>query len=260
MQSATRPQQSDEALAATEAISRILQDALLAVYLHGSAVSGGLRPQSDLDLLAVIDRPMTDEQRRALLSAMLRISGRHPRPAGAPRCIELMVFLQADISAPIFPVRAEFIYGEWLRDAFESEQLPVPVSDPENTLVLAQARQEAVPILGPEPRELLPSIPLEHVRGAMREALPVLVDGLHGDERNVLLTLARMWRTSVSGDFITKHAAAKWAANQMPDTEAQTLLYARDAYLGGVKDEWRNRKAAAQRTAALLRQRVAELL
>ncbi|TWA47553.1 streptomycin 3'-adenylyltransferase [Sinorhizobium medicae] len=69
-----------------------------------------------------------------------------------------------------------------------------------------------------------------------------------------------MWRTSVSGDFITRDAAAEWAANQMPDTEAQTLLYARDAYLGRVKDEWSNRKTAAQRTAALLRLRVVEVL
>ncbi|YCI06956.1 aminoglycoside adenylyltransferase family protein (plasmid) [Ensifer sp. D2-11] len=253
-------QQIDQALAATETIRGILRDALLAVYLHGSAVSGGLRPQSDVDLLAIIDRPMADEQRRDLLAALLRISGRHPRAVGTPRCVELMVFLRADIAAPNFPVRAEFIYGEWLREAFESEELPVPVSDPENTLVLAQARQEAVPLFGPDAKELLPPIPPEQIRRATRDALPSLGDSLRGDERNVLLTLARMWRTSATGDFVTKDAAATWAANQMPDQEADMLIYAREAYLGKVRDDWENRRTASERTAAFLRQRVSELL
>ncbi len=104
-------QQIDQALAATETIRSILREALLAVYLHGSAVSGGLRPQSDVDLLAIVDCPVADEQRRDLLAALLRISGRHPRAVGTPRCIELMVFLRADIATPNFPVRAEFIYA-----------------------------------------------------------------------------------------------------------------------------------------------------
>jgi predicted nucleotidyltransferase len=256
----TDRQQIDEALAATETIRSILREALLAVYLHGSAVSGGLRPQSDVDLLAIVDCPMVDEQRRDLLAALLRMSGRHPRPVGAPRCIELMVFLRADIAAPNFPARAEFIYGEWLREAFESEELPASVSDPENTLVLAQARQEAVPLFGPDAKELLPPIPPEQVRRAMSDALPLLADTLRGDERNVLLTLARMWRTSATGDFVTKDAAATWAADQMPDEEAGTLIHAREAYLGKVRDDWENRQTASERTAAFLRQRVLELV
>lgn len=256
----TDRQQIDEALAATETIRSILRDALLAVYLHGSAVSGGLRPQSDVDLLAIVDCPMADEQRRDLLAALLRMSGRHPRPVGEPRCIELMVFLRADIAAPDFPARAEFIYGEWLRDTFECGGLPLPMSDPENTLVLAQARQEAVPLFGPDAKELLPSLPPEQIRRAMRDALPSLGDSLQGDERNVLLTLARMWRTSATGDFITKDAAATWAASQMPDEEADMLIYAREAYLGKVKDDWQDRQTASERTAAFLRQRVSELL
>lgn len=250
----------EQAQAAIDTMRSGFQDALLAVYLHGSAVSSGLRPQSDIDLLAVIDRPMTEEQRRHFLSALLRISGRHPAPPGGPRCIEVMVFLEADLAAPDFPARAEFIYGEWLRDAFDAGQLPLPVSDPENTLVLAHARQEAFPLFGPDAKEILPEMPLEHVHRAMRDALPMLLDGLRGDERNVLLTLARMWRTAATGEFVDKDAAATWAAPLMPDPEADTLIHAHKAYLGKVDDDWERRQAAAKRAAAHLRQRVLELL
>lgn len=243
-----------------EVLRDLFGDALVAVYLHGSAVSGGLRPGSDIDLLAVLDRPVTEVEREGLLSALLRLSGRHPAPPGGPRCIEVMVFLTMDLAAPDCPARAEFVYGEWLREAFEAGQRPMPVRDPENTLVLAQARREALPLIGPEAAVLLPEIPADEIRQAMRDALPTLLAGFEGDERNVLLMLARMWRTAATGAFVAKDVAAAWAAARMPVAEAETLAYARAAYLGGIEDDWQGRQAAARRTADYLHRRVTALL
>lgn len=254
------PEHLEQARGAMDSMRNLFQDSLLAVYLHGSAVSGGLQPQSDIDLLAVIDSPISEAQRKSLLSALLRISGRHPAPPGGPRCLEVMVFLETDLVAPDYPARAEFIYGEWLRDAFEAGELPMPVSDPENTLVLAQAGREAHLLFGPDTTQLLPNIPSDQIRRAMRDALPALLDGLRGDERNALLTLARMWRTASTGEFIAKDTAAAWAVSRMPDQEAATLAYARDGHLGRIEDDWECRQADAQRTATHLHQRVSELL
>jgi predicted nucleotidyltransferase len=195
-------------LAALKIVKDRFDGSLLAVYLHGSAVSGGLRPQSDVDLLVVTERPMTDAMRASLLAALMRTSGRHPASLDGPRCIELMVFLKSHLSASAYPARSAFIYGEWLRDAFGAGDVPRPVSDPEFTLVLAQARQEARALVGPAAAELLPPIPDDHVRQAMRDVLPSLLANLTGDEGNVLLTLARMSRTATTGEFVTKDAAA----------------------------------------------------
>ncbi len=250
----------DQAQAVLDTVRGLFEDALLAVYLHGSAVSGGLRPQSDIDLLVAIDRPMTEALRKSLLAALLRISGRHPASPGGPRCIEVMLFQNSELAAPEFPARADFIYGEWLRDAFEAGELPVPVTDPEITLVLAQARQEARPLFGPDAAELLPEIPAEHVRQAMRDALPALLNGLHGDERNVLLTLARVWQTATTGKFISKDAAATWVMPHLPEPMTEVLAYAREAYLGRVKDDWGNRQFDARQTANYIHQQVVALL
>ncbi|MCI0582291.1 MAG: nucleotidyltransferase domain-containing protein, partial [Chloroflexi bacterium] len=37
-------------------LREVIGDAVLGVYLHGSAVMGGLRPTSDVDVLAVTAR------------------------------------------------------------------------------------------------------------------------------------------------------------------------------------------------------------
>ncbi|WP_169732805.1 aminoglycoside adenylyltransferase domain-containing protein [Azospirillum halopraeferens] len=233
---------------------------LAAVCLHGSAASGHLRPQSDVDVLVVIDRAMTAGERQRLLAALLRRSGRHPARRGGPRCIEVMVFLTSRLTAPAYPACCEFVYGEWLRGAFEAGAVPEPACDPEHTLVLAQARRQAVAIVGPDPAAVLPPIPDGDVRRAMRDALPALLGCLAGDERNGLLTLARMWRTAATGEFVTKDAAADRAIPRLPADVAGVLALARDGYLGRVDDDWTTRRTQARHAAEHLVRQVTTLL
>ncbi|MCD2180963.1 aminoglycoside adenylyltransferase domain-containing protein [Rhizobium sp. GN54] len=242
------------------ALSELFEDALLGIYLHGSAVQSRLQPQSDVDILVVVAGPVTERQRRALVTALLRLSGRHPRREPEPRCLEVMVFDFNGQGMHLYPAQAEIVYGEWLRDAFETGETAGPASDPENTIVLAQARENAIPLFGPEAVELLPEVSAGAIRAAMREGLPALLDGLQGDERNVLLTLARMWRTSEHGDFVSKDAAAAWARPRLPGRHALILDHARRAYLGEIVDTWTDRQAAARSAAEHMRGQIALLL
>ena len=180
----------DQIQAPPAALCSVFEHTLVAVYLHGSAARSGLRPQSDIDLLGIIDRPMTTAQRDSLLGFLLGTSGGHPPAPGGPRCLDVMVMLTSQLDTPRFPARAEFVYGEWLRPAFESGAPSTPICDPYITLVLAQAKHEARALFGSGARARLPAISLDHVHRAMRDALPSLVAELDGDTRNVLLTLA----------------------------------------------------------------------
>lgn len=230
-------------------VQQILNLDLQALYLHGSAVAGGLRPQSDLDILAVVDAPLSDTQRQELIAALMPVSAPHPATPGGPRCIELVVCRLADLQRNMHPAKVEFIYGEWLRDAFNEGYLSEAAADPEYTLLLAQARQQAKLVWGRDVLAEVPATPIEHIRQAMRDGAEPLYEGLRGDERNVLLTLARMWRTGVHGDFVTKEQAAAWAIPSLPSKLARTLEYARLAYVGEVEDRWDTRVKEAERLA-----------
>jgi len=248
--SVTIPPETDKALLI---VRKRLAGSLVAVYLHGSAVAGALRPRSDVDLLAVIDRPMTSEVRKSLAADLMSISGRYPSDPEGRHPIELIVFLRSDLAASIYPARSEFIYGEWLRREYEAGEIPKPACDPELTLVLAQSRQEAIPLFGPGASCLLPAIPRPEIRKAVEKVLPALIDSLRGDERNVLLTLARMWRTLVTGEFVSKDAAADWAMARLPVIQANVLAYAREAYLKGGEENWPNRQQELELTVSSLR-------
>lgn len=58
---------------------------------------------------------------------------------------------------------------------------------------------------------------------------------LEGDERNIILTLARIWYSVVTGNIVAKDEAASWLIPQLPDEYADTLQAARAEYLGLTK-------------------------
>lgn len=239
-----------EAGQALEIARRCIGGSLAAAYLHGSAVAGGLRPDSDVDLLVVVDRPTTPSERACLARGLMAISGR-PGGVGGRRPLELIVFHRAELAEPACPARAEFVYGEWLRAEFEAGIVPGPASDPELTLLLAQARREARALIGPDAGAMLPDIPDADIRRAIGEALPALLGTIEGDERNVLLTLARMWHTLETGAFVPKDVAAGWAIPRLSAGVGATLARAQDAYLGTARDDWRDGRQARAAAAAL---------
>jgi predicted nucleotidyltransferase len=237
---------------------RAIGESLVAVYLHGSAVSGGLRPDSDVDLLVIVNRPLKCEERRRLVNELMSISGQVGDPSRRP--IELMIIQMDELMSPNYPARCEFLYGEWLRKDFETGTVPEPERDPDITLMLAQARQEAKTLFGPDADKLLPAIPRSDIRRAIGDSLPTLLASLEGDERNVLLTLARMWHTLETGEFVPKDVAADWAANRLPPEQGSILVEARDAYTGKRKEHWDAPQNKLQHTVDSLRQRLTSAL
>ncbi len=93
---------------------------LIGAYLHGSSVLGGLKPASDVDVLVVARRPMDETQCRVLLRGLLGISGSRNQA----RPVELVVVDQSEVRPWRYPPSAEFLYGEWQREAYEAGDVP----------------------------------------------------------------------------------------------------------------------------------------
>ncbi len=59
-----------------------------------------------------------------------------------------------------------------------------------------------------------------------------------GDERNVVLTLSRIWYSAITGKIAPKDVAADWAIKRLPAQYQPVLLEAKQAYLGQKKITW----------------------
>ncbi len=69
-------------------IERHLESTLLAVHLYGSAVDGGLKPYSDIDLLVTVAVKLDETTRRALLNDLMEASA-FPGESETLRAIEV---------------------------------------------------------------------------------------------------------------------------------------------------------------------------
>jgi aminoglycoside 9-adenylyltransferase len=219
---------------------RVVEEALrrppVAAFLGGSAVAAGLRPLSDVDVVVIVQDAPDEAARRRLAAAFLLVSGRYGG-GGPVRPIDVALVRLGDIVPWRYPPTLAFAYGEWLRSAYEAGDVPAARPEPDLAIVLAQTRANGVALHGPDPNDLLDPVPATDLRRALRDALPALLRDLHGDERNVLLTLARMWRTAVTGEFVPKDAAAAWAAARLPGEQGDLLERAGRSYVGASGDE-----------------------
>ena len=211
---------------------------MLGTYVYGSAVGGGLRPDSDLDLFVVAGRRLTPDEKLQLIGGLLPISGRELRPAPW-RPLELTVVALPEVRPWLYPPRWELQYGEWLRPEFLAGELaPWPSVNPDLAVLIAMVLASSRPLVGPPASELLDPVPHEDLVRAMVDELPQLLGDLETDTGNVLLTLARIWTTVATGEIRSKDAAGDWALAHLPAEYRPVLAQARDLYLGGGYGKW----------------------
>ncbi|GGT02810.1 aminoglycoside adenylyltransferase family protein [Streptomyces chromofuscus] len=217
-------------------VGGVLGSEVIGTYLHGSAVLGGLKPASDVDVLVVSRRRMDEQERRGLLGGLLGISGSRNKV----RPVELTVVVQSEVRPWRYPPTCDFLYGEWLRAEYEAGDVPQPEPMADLALLITMAVAGDHPLTGPRPAQILDPVPHADLVRASVAGIPGLVDSLDGDTRNVLLTFARMWTTLATGQIMSKDAAADWALAQLPPEYRPALEHARQLYLNCsyADEEW----------------------
>lgn len=213
-------------------VHRVLHDNPLGVYLHGSAVLGGLRPHSDVDVLVVVRRSLSEDERRELLGELLEVSGNGARP------VELIVVVRDDVRPWRYPPTCDFLYGEWLRAEYESGVVPGREVMPDLAPLLMMVLRGDAPLDGPPPADLLDPVPPSDLARAIVAGVPRLMEEVETDTRNVLLTLARVWTTLATGAIRSKDEAAAWAVERLPAAYRPVLERARAVYLGEREEGW----------------------
>ncbi|MGG2054111.1 aminoglycoside nucleotidyltransferase ANT(9) [Lysinibacillus pakistanensis] len=229
-----------QAIQALKIVEGLLGKSIIGVFLFGSVVNGGLRINSDVDVLVVVNHCLSEGTRKKLTDKLMLISGKIGN-TDSMRPLEVTVVNHSDLVPWRYPPKNEFIYGEWLRSEFEKGQIQGPTYDPDLAIVLAQVRMNSISLFGPNASDILDPVPMIDIRRAIKESLPGLVEGIIGDERNVILTLARMWQTVSIGEISSKDMAAKWALPRLPKEYSTLLDLARKAYRGEIDDKWEAR-------------------
>jgi predicted nucleotidyltransferase len=217
---------------------------LLGAYLHGSSVLGGLRPDSDIDVITVLRRPTTVEERRRLVELLLDLSG----GGNTRRPIEFDIVVESEIRPWRYPPRFDFHYDEGLRERFEGGELEpwTTTINADLASVITMVLLSDTAVTGPPPSDVFDPVPRADYLDAIMEDTGTVDEFLPRYTRNVVLTLARIWSAVATDRVYSKEDAANWALPLLPDDHRRVLELARDAYRGEIRDSWEGRLPEAR--------------
>ncbi|MFC9560380.1 aminoglycoside adenylyltransferase domain-containing protein [Agromyces sp. NPDC056965] len=216
---------------------------VVGVYLYGSAVSGGLHPDSDIDLLVVTRRSLTHGERGALTRVLLGASSgsAHTRTlsdGSRGRPLEVTCVVVGDGRRWPEPAEHDFQFGEWLRADIHGGQTLEPTVDPDVPILLATAHAAHRVLRGRPFADAVDQVAPAELREAMLATVPDILEEIEGDERNTLLAFARIVTTLRTGEIVPKDVAAASVAATLEPGERALLERARAGYLGEAADDW----------------------
>ena len=205
-------------------LSGTLGDALVGVYVHGSAAIGGFDfARSDVDYIAVVDAPLDDRQRRLLGERFLAVFGENCPGNG----VEMHVVESAYTGAGfVHPTPAAFHFGT--REQIErfSEPGSRPVLDPDLAAHFTVVRHRGVRILGQPSGRVFAGVPeacfLDSIRLDCEECHESILKRTPPDREcrvppYAVLNLCRTCACLETGRILSKREGGRWALDGLPD-------------------------------------------
>lgn len=182
-------------------LRELLGEQLVAVWAGGSLALDDVRPTSDLDAAIVVDRPLTAEERRGAVDALLAAAAAVPA-----RGLEAVVYAREDLAGPERGAHQVNVDG----GPGMTTHVGAPGDDPAFWFIidLAILRSVGRAITGPDPRELIAEVPEDAIRGALRRSLTWHRE--HGERLDQVLNACRAWHHLATGRWVSKTRAAAW--------------------------------------------------
>lgn len=219
-------------------LKRRLGGNLRSIHLFGSALDGGLKPCSDLDLMVSVARPLPEAIQRGLLQELLSHSA-WPGSSRVLRALEVTVVALSELVPWRYPPRREMQFGEWLRKDIEAGRFEPAMPDHDLAILITKLRRHSVALFGAPAEDLFENVPASDFRQSLADTISQwnVPSDWSGDERNIILALARIWFTACTGEITSKDRAAAWVAGRLPADHRTLMEHAANAYLTGSVEE-----------------------
>lgn len=194
-----------------------------AVYLHGSLALGSYyRPKSDVDLLVVVDGPITGEQRRRGAAVLLAAHDGRPTVGGLEVSAVRTEVVRRWDREPEF----ELHFSEKWADDVRAGGVGPRGADVDLIAIGAACRTTAITYLGPPPSTLIGAVPFgDFWRSIIDDFDWIVGGGIVESPVYGVLNICRTLRVSNEQAVAvhSKEAGAKWAIERVPTEHRQIL-------------------------------------
>jgi hypothetical protein len=203
-----------------EGVKTQLGNKIVGLYLSGSLAYGDFVPErSDIDLQAVVQSPLTEDELRSVEQLHREIERRCPQWANRIECSYVPLELMRELTPPATP-RPWWGFGTFYAEAPAGNEWII------NHYLLSK---HGIALEGPEFKELIPPIDIDSVRRAsardlFQEWIPKISDAAWLSNSHyqsyLVLNLCRILRTVIHGEPGSKKVAGEWAKSIYPQWQS----------------------------------------
>ena len=205
-------------------IQQALGENLVGVYLRGSLATGDFIPEnSDLDVLAVTEQPVSDAE-FAALAAMHRELAALPNPYAN----------RVEIAYIDRKALRRYVPGRQHPTLEQGEALTWSEHGSNWILERWVVRERGIALCGPDPQTLIEPVSVEVLRAAVRDRLRDWADWAHqpddpdwqlprAHKAYVVETMCRALYVLAHGELPSKQQAVAWALEALPEPWRSTV-------------------------------------
>lgn len=211
-----------------------LGDKLTGIYVHGSIAFGCFRWEtSDIDFLAVVEKPLTLSEKEALIRSLLALD------ACAPvKGLEMSVVLRSVCMPFADPTPFELHYSNTHRESYQRdlcgtcEQLQGV--DPDLAAHITVIRHAGLVLCGPPAAQVFGPVPKACYLRSIAGDIGTAAEEIERDPVYYTLNLCRVLAYLKEGTVLSKKQGGEWGIRALPQ-HAPLIRAALDAYLTGAQ-------------------------
>lgn len=202
-----------------EIYKKVLNENLVGLYLHGSLAMGCFTPRSDIDLIAVVESPMSLEAKRALIDEISTVG---PLPA---KGLEMSVILREHAKNVVHPMPFELHYSPAHKGMYEADRGYIcgGTTDRDLAAHLTMVKHRGVCLHGKPIDEVFGSIQKSYFIDALIYDIEDAKEKVVKDPVNVTLNLCRTLYFLRRGFIGSKLEGGYWCESHLP-AEHQGLV------------------------------------
>jgi streptomycin 3"-adenylyltransferase len=195
----------------------ILQDNLVGVYLHGSAVMGCYNPaKSDIDLIVVVKDIMSDKVKRSFLDMVTKLNGKGPAKG-----IEMSIVKQSVCKPFVYPTPFELHFSvahlDWYGNNPDDYILKMKGEDKDLAAHFTIITHRGKCLYGAPIKEIFADVPVHDYIDSIWNDIAEAEEEIADNPMYLILNLARVFAYMKNGLVLSKREGGEWALENLPE-------------------------------------------
>lgn len=215
-----------------ESTKNILQDNLVGIYLHGSAVMGCYNPdKSDLDFLVVVKENMMDDVKRAYMDMVVGLNAQTPGKG-----IEMSIVKREVCDPFIYPTPFELHFSQmhikWYSENPDDYIRKMNGTDKDLAAHFKVIKARGKCLFGLSIDEVFGEVPEQYYMDSLWNDIEEATEEITDNTMYLTLNLVRVYAWVKEKKVLSKKEGGEWGLKNLPDKYHSLLQEALKEYKG----------------------------